>query len=144
MLSKKTQYALYALTHLAKQYGKGPVLISKIAEDEKIPKKFLEGILLELRNKAIVSSKKGRGGGYYLLKRPEDVSLVEVIRGFDGAIALLPCVSEKYYEECTSCRDESTCGIKAIMKEVRDKTVELLSNNTLADIIEKENMLKNI
>ncbi len=142
MLSKKAQYALYALRHLALEYGKGPVLISKISEDENIPKKFLEAILLELKNKAIVSSKMGKGGGYYLLKKPNEVSLIDIIRGFDGPVALLPCASELYYEECTNCPDESKCGFKPVLKEVRDKTVEILSRNTLANIIKKEYLIK--
>ncbi|MCX6257035.1 MAG: Rrf2 family transcriptional regulator [Bacteroidia bacterium] len=138
MLSKKAQYSLYALVHLAKEYKNGPVLISKIAEDEKIPKKFLEAILLELKTIGIVNSRKGKGGGYYLIKNPEKVTLVEIIRKFDGAIALLPCVSDMYYEQCRNCNNEETCGIRSVMKEVRDTTVNMLSNTSLADIIRRE------
>src|SRR5690606_33252856 len=103
-----------------------------------IPKKFLESILLDLRNAGILSSKKGRGGGYYLLRPPEDVNMADVIRMFDGALALLPCVTYKYYERCEECKDEKTCGIRRVVKEVRDQTVNILKNNSLADIIRRE------
>ncbi|MBI5540159.1 MAG: Rrf2 family transcriptional regulator [Bacteroidia bacterium] len=138
MISKKAQYSLYALTYLAKKYEHGPVLISEIAEAEKLPKKFLETILLELKNMGIVSSKKGKGGGYYLIKKPENVNFAEIIRFFDGAIALLPCVTYNYYEECNHCKDETTCGVRSVVKEIRDKTVAILKNTTLKDIIDKE------
>lgn len=141
MLSKKTQYSLLALVKLAKEYNKGPVLISNIAKSERIPKKFLEGILLELKNYGVVSSKKGKGGGYYLIKSPDNVNLAEIIRLFDGAIALLPCVAYKYYEACKFCKDEDKCGIRAIIKEVRDESVKILKNNTLADILKREKLL---
>lgn len=138
MISKKAQYSLYALTYLAKKYEHGPVLISEIAEAEKLPKKFLETILLELKNMGIVSSKKGKGGGYYLIKKPENVNFAEIIRFFDGAIALLPCVTYNYYEECNHCKDENTCGVRAVVKEIRDQTVAILKKTTLKDIIDKE------
>ncbi len=135
MLSKKAKYALNALLYLAKQQDKGPILISEIAESENIPKKFLETILLDLRNAGILNSKKGRGGGYYLLRSPEEVNMADVIRLFDGALALLPCVTHKYYERCEECKDEKTCGIRRVIKEVRDQTVNILKNYSLADIV---------
>ena len=138
MLSKKAKYALNALVYLARNYEKGPILISEISEEEHIPKKFLESILLDLRNAGILSSKKGRGGGYYLLKPPEEVNMADVIRMFDGALALLPCVTYKYYERCEECKDEETCGIRRVIQEVRDQTVNILKNNSLADIIRRE------
>lgn len=142
MLSKKAKYAINALVHLARKANQGPILISDISEEEKIPKKFLEAILLDLRNAGILNSKKGKGGGYYLIKKPEDVNLATVIRLFDGAIALLPCVSYQYYERCDECKDEEICGIRSLMKEVRDETVRILKQNSLADIIEREKDLK--
>ena len=114
MLSKKTKYALNALVYLAKHYEKGPVLISQIAESENIPQKFLEAILLDLKNSGILSSKKGRGGGYYLLKNPQEVTIANVMRLFDGPIALLPCVTYKFYERCEECDNEATCGIRDV------------------------------
>jgi Rrf2 family protein len=141
MLSKKAQYSIYALVKLAKEYDNGPMLISEIAESEKIPKKFLESILLDLKNIGVLTSKKGKGGGYYLRKKPSDVNLAEVIRYFDGAIALLPCATYKYYESCKFCKQEETCGVRSVVKEVRDKTVKLLKNITLADIVKREKQL---
>ena len=138
MLSKKAKYALNALVYLARNYEKGPILISEISEEQHIPKKFLESILLDLRNAGILSSKKGRGGGYYLLRPPEEVNMADVIRMFDGALALLPCVTYKYYERCEECKDEETCGIRRVIQEVRDQTVNILKNNSLADIIRRE------
>lgn len=142
MLSKKAQYSLYALTYLAKRYEDGPVLINEIAKEEKLPKKFLETILLELKNIGIVSSKKGKGGGYYLIKKPENVNLAEIFRLFDGAIALLPCVTFHYYEECNHCKNETLCGVKDVVKDIRNKTVALLKNTTLKDILDREEKLK--
>ena len=142
MLSKKTKYALNALVYLAKEYEKGPVLISQIAESENIPQKFLEAILLDLKNAGILRSKKGRGGGYSLLKKPEKVNIAEVMRLFDGPIALLPCVTYKFYERCEECEDEATCGIRNVFLEVRNETVRKLKSATLASIMERENKLE--
>ena len=142
MLSKKAQYSIYALAHLEKKYNSGPILISTIAEQESIPKKFLESILLELKNIGILGSKKGKNGGYYLIKNPDEVNLADVIRHFDGAIALLPCATYKYYEPCHQCKDESTCGVRSIIKDIRDETVKILKNITLSDIVARESYLK--
>lgn len=121
---------------------KQPVLISEIAEKEHIPKKFLETILLDMRNAGILNSKKGKGGGYYLIKKPEEVNLAEIIRYFDGAIGLLPCVTHKYYEKCDECVDENTCGIRMAFLQIRNETVELLKKDTLQKLIENEKNLK--
>jgi len=142
MLSKKTQYSIYALIHLAREYNKGPVLISQISKEELLPKKFLETILLDLKNFGIVNSKKGKGGGYYLIKKPEEINLADIIRHFDGAIALLPCVSHNYYETCEHCKDELTCGFRFKINELRDINDKFLKNTTIADILRKGNSLK--
>ncbi len=141
MLSKKVQYAVVALTKLAREYDKGPVLIRDIALQQKIPKKFLEVILLELKNSGYLGSKKGKGGGYYLIKHPSEINLADIIRLFDGAIALLPCATFKYYESCPFHKNENTCGFRSIIKEVRNQTVKILKNNTLEDILKKEDEL---
>ncbi len=141
MLSKKAQYALYALVYLAREQSRGPMLIREIAEQEKLPRKFLEAILLELKTIGILSSRKGKGGGYILRRNPEDVNMAEIIRHFDGAIALLPCATYLYYEECQHCKDESTCGIKSYVKEIRDETVSMMKNITLKDILDREKLL---
>ena len=141
MLSKKCKYAIHALVYLAERYQQGPVHIQEIAEEQKIPKKFLEAILLELRNAQILHSKKGKGGGYYLYKKPEEVSLKEVIRLMDGAIAMLPCVSLNYYEACEECVDEKTCGIRDSFIGVREETLRILSESTLDKIMKREKVL---
>ena len=143
MLSRKTRYAIHALLHLARNYGSGPVSIATIAEAHNIPKKFLEAILADLRKAGIVSSRKGPGGGYYLHKQPEMVNLAQVTRLFDGPIALLPCVTYKYYERCDTCTDEATCGIRKIIYQLRRQTVELLKKATLAEILNQEHILLN-
>ena len=141
MISKKCKYAIHALIYLAERYQQGPVHIQDIAEQQRIPKKFLEAILLEMRNAKILHSKKGKGGGYYLYKKPEDVNLVEIIRLMDGAIAMLPCVSLNYYEPCEECRSEVICGIRDAFTGVRDETLKLLSKSTLAHIVKRQREL---
>lgn len=137
MLSKKTKYAINALVYLSKKPAKQPILISEIAEHENIPQKFLEAILLDLKKAGILASKKGKGGGYFLLKSTNDVNMADVMRLFDGPIALLPCVTHKYYQKCDECVDEETCGIRSVFLEVRNQTVDLLKKATLAEIIKR-------
>lgn len=134
MLSKKTQYAFHALTYLAENSEKGPILISEISQERNISLKFLENILLEMKKAGVLGSKKGKGGGYYLIKPPKDVVLAKIIRALDGPIALLPCVSLNYYERCEDC-DEAVCGLNRVMAEVRDNTLKVLENKTLKDIM---------
>lgn len=122
------------MTILAKEYGNGPLLIGDIARREGIPTKFLELILLELKKSGFVQSKKGKGGGYYLNRLPETISVGALIRALDGPLALLPCVSQMAYERCAECPDEETCGIRMVFKEVRDSTVSILEGKTLADM----------
>ncbi len=135
ILSKKTRYAIVALTRLAREFGNGPIQIKEIAESEKIPQSFLENILLELRKMGILGSKLGKSGGYYLLKKPEEVNLVEIVRHFEGTIALMYCVSEKAYQPCEFCKDESTCQIRKVFKEIRDTTFSILARTTLHQLI---------
>jgi Rrf2 family protein len=133
MLSKKTKYGLKALSYLAKQEPNVPTLISDISESENISKKFLESILLNLKKAGILASKKGKGGGYYLLKNPIDIKIATIIRLLEGPIAMLPCVSLNYYEKCDDCTSEDECSLKLLMIEVRDSTLKILENKTLAD-----------
>jgi Rrf2 family protein len=133
MLSKKTQYALKALIYLTEKRDTGPILISEISRKKKIPLKFLESILLELRKAEILASKKGKGGGYFLAKDPKKIPLAQIMRLIEGPIALLSCVSLNFYERCKNC-DEKHCGLNAAMKEVRDATLNVLENKTVADI----------
>jgi len=133
MLSKKTQYAFQALMHLSQQYEQGPVLISDISKKRKIPLKFLENILLELKKAHILDSKKGKGGGYFLAKAPKTILLADILRLVDGPISLLPCVSLHFYERCANC-DEKNCGLRRVMCEVRDANLAILEKKTVADI----------
>ena len=137
MLAQKSKYALRALLVLAKEYGQGPVLIADIAHREGLPHKFLELILLELRNHGILGSKKGKGGGYFLTRRPELVHLGEVLRVLEGPLAPIPCVSKSAYIRCAECRDERTCGIRMVMKDVRDATARILDQTSLADMLKR-------
>jgi Rrf2 family protein len=137
MITQKTKYALHAVLALAENFGKGPMLISEIARKEKLPKKFLEVILLELKNKGILCSKKGKGGGYALAKPPDDVSFGEIVRLFNGPLAYVSCVSQTAYAKCPECRDEMHCGIRMVMKKVRDETARILDGTTLADVLAK-------
>ncbi len=134
MLSKKTQYAFRALEMLVKNYEQGPLLISEIARKKKIPLKFLENILLELKKDGVLESKKGKGGGYSLLLKPSKVPVARIIRVVDGPIAMLPCVSLYFYQKCDNC-NEKHCGLHDIMIGVRDAQLAILEKKTLADLI---------
>ncbi|HNV95816.1 MAG TPA: Rrf2 family transcriptional regulator [Bacteroidales bacterium] len=138
MLTKKAQYALYALRYLAFKKDKGPVLIKEIVEAEFLPQKFIEAILVDLKNAGFVNSKKGKNGGYYLIKEPKDINFADIIRIFDGAIALLPCATYKYYEKCTKCNNDDDCGLRNVVKEIRDKTVAIMKELTLQDVIDRD------
>ena len=134
LLSKKTRYAMMAMIKLAKEYGNGAIMIGAIAKSENIPQRFLENILLELKNLGFLGSKLGKSGGYFLLKDPQEVTLSEIVRHFEGTIAMLSCVSEKSYQPCEFCRDESLCKIRSTFKAVRDSTFEILRKTTLKDL----------
>lgn len=141
MLSKKAQYGLRALLALARENHQNPVLISDLAQREGIPRKFLELILLELKNQGILQSKKGKGGGYFLGRAPQTITVGNVIRILDGPLAPLPCVSQTAYRKCDDCENENTCGVRLVMKEVRDETARILDGTTLADVLVRvENM----
>jgi Rrf2 family protein len=134
MLAKKTQYALKALTYMAEQNNAGPFLIADIAKKKKIPVKFLESILLELKKAGILNSKKGKGGGYFFNQDPSTITMATIMRLIEGPIALLPCVSLNFYKKCADC-NEKKCGLNKIMKEVRDSTLHILENRTVQDLI---------
>jgi Rrf2 family protein len=134
MLSKKTKYGIKALTFLARQEDQTPVAIADIAKAEHISIKFLESILLLLRHSGFLGAKKGKGGGYYLIKEPKEINMAKVYRILEGPIALLPCASHNFYEKCEDCTDESACAVRRLMMEVRDNTLTILENNSLADI----------
>jgi Rrf2 family protein len=133
-LSQKSKYALRALQRLAREKGRGPVLIAELAEQDGIPRKFLELILLELKNHGLLESKRGKGGGYLLRKPPEQILLGEVIRLFDGPLAPIPCASERAFRKCDDCPDFASCGTRLVMREVRDAMAKILDNTTLANL----------
>lgn len=135
MLSKKSQYAFKALSYLVDKKDQGPVLISEISEIKKIPLKFLENILLQLKNAEILESKKGKGGGYFLKAEPQDVNLAKIIRLVNGPIAMLPCVSLNFYEKCENC-NEDHCSLHDVLMEVRDATLQILEKKTLLDLLD--------
>ena len=134
MLSKKSQYAFKALAYLTEKFNQGPVLISEISTKKKVPLKFLENILLDLKKAGILESKKGKGGGYFLKKDPAQVKVATIVRLVNGPIAMLPCVSLYFYKRCDNC-DEKSCGLHDIMIEVRDASLSVLENKTLADLL---------
>lgn len=137
MLSKKTKYGLQALLLLAREYGQGPLLIAELAQRERIPKKFLEYILLQLKNGGVLQSRKGKGGGYLLAKPPAEISVGRAIRVLEGPLAPVTCVSETAYQRCPECDDEATCGIRLVMKDVRDAMAEILDHTTLQDMLNR-------
>ena len=135
MMSKKCKYALKALIRLGKEYDSGLVLTDDIAKSEHIPKKFLEQILLDLKHAGYVRSKQGSKGGYRLVQEPSQITLAEIHRLFDGAIALVPCVSQKFYDSCDDCPDEKSCRLKKVFIDVREKTYDLLSGVTIESFL---------
>lgn len=138
MLTSKTKYALQALSHLARHRDEGPILIAELARAEHIPQKYLERILLDLKRRGILQSRKGRGGGYQLNRAPADITIAEVVRLMDGPLAPVPCVSQTAYGHCVECHDERHCGIRAVMKEVRDAIADVLEHASLADLVQAE------
>lgn len=141
-LSKKGKYALRALYHLTRAQGRGPVLIATLSQEEAIPHKFLELILLHLRNNGIVESKKGRNGGYSLAKDPSKITIASVIRVIDGPLAPLPCASETAYRKCDECTDEGMCETRIVMRRVRDAMADILDKTTLADVCAEVDALR--
>jgi Rrf2 family protein len=117
-------------------------LIKDISDACNIPKKFLEAILLDLKRAGILGSKQGKGGGYFLRQDPASVDLAEIVRLFDGAIALVSCATHKFYEPCAECEDEETCSIHDAFKQIRNATVEMLKSETLDSLAKKEAKLK--
>ncbi|MGL4543428.1 MAG: RrF2 family transcriptional regulator [Polymorphobacter sp.] len=137
MLTQRSRYALRALIFLARTGSVAPIPISTIAGDQKLPRKFLESILLELKNGGLVESYRGKMGGYRLARAPQKISFGEIIRLIEGPLALVPCVSVSAYQRCADCFDEETCAIRKVMLTVRESTAAILDSTTLADIVEQ-------
>ena len=136
MISKKAKYALKALKVLANNFEKGPTLIAHIADSETIPKKFLESILLELRNHGILQSLKGKGGGYYLRISPDEITFARIIRIIDGPIAPTLCVSLHFYGKCDDCKSEEECKLRSVLEKWRDANLSVLEKTTLKELID--------
>lgn len=134
MLTQRSRYALRALIFIARSGGVAPVPISAIAADQKLPRKFLEAILLDLKNGGLVNSYRGKMGGYRLARPAGQISFGEIIRLIEGPIALVPCVSLSAYQRCVDCFEESTCVIRKVMITVREQTANILDHTTLADL----------
>jgi Rrf2 family protein len=135
MLSQKAKYALRALLHLAEAPPGEAVLISEIATKHHIPKKFLEQILLDLKNHGVVQSWRGRSGGYALLKPASEISFGQVLRIIDGPLAPLPCLSRVAYRKCSDCEDESACALRRVFAVSHKATVAVLDQTMLADAL---------
>lgn len=135
MLTQRTRYSMLAMVRLAREYGKGTLMINQIAESEKIPKRFLESILLELKKNGYLDSRLGKNGGYFLMKEPKSITLLEIVRLFEGSIAMLKCTSEKFYEPCHHCKDEENCTIRDTFKDIREYTYNKLAATSLDMLI---------
>jgi Rrf2 family protein len=133
-LSKRGEYGLRALQDLAAQYGDGPVPNKELAERNNIPYRFLEQILITLKHGRIVRSQKGPRGGYTLARPPDQITLAEVVRLLDGPLAPISCASETAFEPC-GCPDMETCGLRRVMKGVRDVVAGMMERTTLADMV---------
>ncbi|NKN34980.1 Rrf2 family transcriptional regulator [Agrobacterium sp. a22-2] len=138
MISQKAKYALRALTALARATPSEPVLIADIAESQNIPRKFLEQILLDMKHHGIVASRRGKQGGYLLLRAADTITFGEILRMIDGPIAPLPCLSITAYRRCDDCRDEGSCEIRHVFARVAEQTRAVLFGTTIADALHDE------
>jgi Rrf2 family protein len=134
MLTMKGKYGLKAMVHLAGCKPGQPELVTLIATENAISKKFLDAILGELRVAGLVVSKKGKGGGYALARPPTEISVGEIIRVLDGPLAPIDCASRKYYRRCLDCTDEAQCTVRRMMVEVRNAIARVLDNRSLAEM----------
>lgn len=133
MLTSKSKYALKALVYLARHTGR-PVLGAEIAERQAIPKKFLDAILLQLKNDGVLSSRKGKGGGYKFALPPQALTVGRIIRLLDGPVAGLPCASQTAYRRCEDCADEASCSVRRVMLDVRAAAVAILDTTSIEDM----------
>lgn len=139
MLTQRSRYALRAMLFLAEQpEGGAPVPMNRIAKEANVPRKFLELILADLREAGFLQSYRGKMGGYFLARRPQMISLGEIIRVIEGPLALVPCVSRTAYRPCGDCHDEATCAIRRAFARVRDETARILDGTSLGDAAAEE------
>jgi Rrf2 family protein len=142
MLSSRTKYGIHALIYLAHRHGQGLVAIKEISDAERIPKKFLETILLDLKGAGILFSRAGPSGGYALRIPPTELTLGRVVRLMEGPLALTPCVSQNSYSPCTDCRSERECSLRLSMRKVREATARILDEVTFQTLLEQESALR--
>ena len=143
MISSKTKYAIKALIELAEERKRGgsSLRIEEIAQRADAPKRFLEHILIDIRRSGIIASRRGRDGGYVLIKPAESISIGEVLRMIDGPIAPLPCLSRKAYHPCEDCRDEAACRIRRVFGDLFSAYLLMLESLTLADLMQDDSLL---
>jgi len=137
MISRKTKYALQALGRLADHPAGEPMLIADLAAQDRIPRKFLEAILVALRKGGVLQSRVGRGGGYLLALPPAQITMARVVGILDGDLAPLPCLSDTNPVRCDECDDLESCGIRLVMGEVKQAVTDALEGITLADMVER-------
>lgn len=134
MISRKTKYGLQALLLLGREYGQGPILIADLAAQGRIPRKFLETILLQLKNAGVLHSRKGKGGGYSLARSPAQISIGQVVNILDGTIAPLECVNAGDSRPCPETSDCQSCGLRLVMKDAGDAMTGILDHTSLQDM----------
>ena len=142
LVSKKSVYGLKALMNMARNPERSQVLISELAREENIPRKFLEAILLALKNGGLLTSRIGKGGGYSLAVAPRAVTIGRIIRILEGDIAPVSCLSTTNYVPCEECADEASCGIRLVMADVQSAMSSVLDTVTLADMVERSEMVR--
>ena len=142
MIAQKTRYALRSLLYLAESHGGAPVQLGRIAETQRIPPKYLELIMLDLKRGGLVKSNRGPKGGYKLARTPDQISFGEVVRSMEGPIALVPCASVNFYAPCGDCHDEATCAIRRAFSILRDQSTTLLDSISLAQGAEWEDRME--
>ena len=132
MLAQKTRYALRSLLFLAEAGRSTPVQLARIAETQRVPPKYLELIMLDLKKAGLVKSARGPKGGYQLARQPELISFGEVVRSMEGPIALVSCASVNHYAPCGDCHDEASCAIRRAFTILRDQSTAVLDSISLA------------
>jgi Rrf2 family protein len=135
MLSQKAKYALHAMIVLAQAWDQEALQIADIAERRRLPKRFLEQILLDLKHNGLVVSKRGKNGGYALIRPPAEIPVAQIVRIIDGPLAPLPCLSVIAYQRCEECDDEAACAVRRVFARVHAATLAVLENTSLADAI---------
>lgn len=142
MISKKTKYALQALGYLAEHSVGEPILISELARNEKIPRKFLEAILVALRKGGVLKSKIGKGGGYMLASAPASITIGRVVSILEGGFDLVQCLNDNVNVVCEECADPDSCGIRLVMGDVKKAIDSVLGSTTLADMLERSDIAR--